>query len=47
MGTPLAPVLVTIFMSFYKSKSLNEYNFNKSKFCLRFVSDILAAFAND
>ena len=47
MGTPLAPVLATIFMNFYESKWLNEYNFNKSKFCLRFVNDILAAFANE
>ena len=47
MGTPLAPVLATIFMSFYAAKSLNEYNFNKPKFCLRYVDDILAAFANE
>ena len=47
MGTPLAPVLATIFMSFYKSKWLNEYNFKKSKFYLRYLDDILAAFANE
>ena len=39
MGSPLAPVLANIFMGFYKSKWLNEYNLNKPKFY-----DILAAF---
>ena len=47
MGTPLVPVLATIFMSLYESKWLNEYNFNKSKLYLRYVDDILAAFANE
>ena len=28
MGSPLAPVLANIFMGFYKSKWLNEYNLN-------------------
>ena len=32
MGSPLAPVLANIFMGFYKSKWLNEYNLNKPKF---------------
>ena len=32
MGSPLAPVLATIFMGFCKSKWLNEYNLNKTKF---------------
>ena len=44
MGSPLAPVLANIFMGFYKSKWLNEYNLNKPKFYLRYVDDILAAF---
>ena len=44
MGLPLAPVLVNIFMGFYKSKWLNEYHLNKPKFYLRDVDDILAAF---
>ena len=44
MGSPLAPVLANIFMGFYESKWLNEYNFNKPKFYLRYVDDILAAF---
>ena len=44
MGSPLAPVLANIFMGFYKSKWLNKYNLNKSKFCLRYVDDILAVF---
>ena len=44
MVSPLAPVLVNIFMGFYESKWLNEYNLNKPKFYLRYVEDILAAF---
>ena len=44
MGSPLAPVLTNIFMGFYESKWINEYNFNKPKFHLRYVDDILAAF---
>ena len=41
MGSPLAPVLANIFMGFYESKWLNEYNLNKPKFYLRYVDDIL------
>ena len=44
MGSPLAPVVANIFMDFYKSKWLNEYNLNKPKFYLRYVDDILAVF---
>ena len=44
MGSPLAPVLSNIFMGFYESKWLNEYNLHKPKFYLRYVDDILAAF---
>ena len=44
MGSPLTPVLANIFMGFYESKWLNEYNLNKPKFYLRYVDDILAAF---
>ena len=44
MGSPLAPVLANIFMGFYESKELNEYNLNKPKFYLRYVDNILAAF---
>ena len=44
MGSSLAPVLANIFMRFYESKWLNEYNFNKPKFYLRYVDDILAPF---
>ena len=47
MGSPMAPVLVNIFMSFYESKFLNEYNFNKPKFYLRYGDDILAAFEKE
>ena len=44
VGSPLAPVLANIFMSFYESKWLNEYNLNKPKFYLKYVDHILAAF---
>ena len=44
MGSPLAPVLANIFMGFYESKWLNEYNLNKPEFYLRYVDDILAGF---
>ena len=44
MGSPLAPVLANIFMGFYESKCLNEYNLNKPKFYLRYVDDIVPAF---
>ena len=47
MGSPLAPVLANIFMGFYESKWLNEYNLNKPKFYLRCVDDILAAFEKE
>ena len=44
IGSPLAPVLASVFMGFYESKWLNEYNLNKPKFYSRYVDDILAAF---
>ena len=44
MGSPLASILGNIFMGFYESKWLNEYNLNKPNFYLRYVDDILAAF---
>ena len=47
MGSPLAPALANIFMGFYDSKWLNEYNLNKAKFYLRYGDDILAAFDNE
>ena len=47
MVSPLALVLAHIFMGFNESKWLNEYNFNKPKFDLRYVDDILAAFENE
>ena len=43
-GSFLVPVLANIFMDFYESKLLNEYNLNKPKFYLRYLDDILAAF---
>ena len=47
MGSSLAPVLANIFMGFYESKWLNEFNYNKPKFYLRYVGDILAAFGSE
>ena len=47
MGSPLAPVLANIFMSFHEPKWLNEYNLSKPKFYLRYVDNILAAFDNE
>ena len=47
MGSPLAPVLAHIFMGFYESKWLHECNLNKPKLYLRYVDDILAAFARN
>ena len=47
MGSPLAPVLANIFMGFYKSKWLHEFNLNKPNFYLRYVDVILAAFDNE
>ena len=47
MGFPLAPVLANIFMGFYKSKWLNEYNLNKPRFYLRYVDNILTVFDNE
>ena len=44
MGSPLAPVLANIFMGFYESKWLHEYNLKKTKFYLRYFDDILTAF---
>ena len=47
MASPLSPVLANISMGFYSSKSLNEYNLNKSKFYWRYVDDILTAFEKE
>ena len=47
MGSPLAPVLANIFMGFYETKWLNEYNLNKPILNLRYVDDILAAFEKE
>ena len=32
MGSPLTPALANIFLGFYDSKWLNDYNLNKPKF---------------
>ena len=47
MGSPLAPVLANIFMGFYESNQLNEYNLNKPKFYLIYVDGILPVFDNE
>ena len=47
IGSPLAPILANICMGFHELKWLNEYNFNKPKFYLRYADDILAAFDNE
>ena len=47
MGFPLAPVLANVFMGFYESKWLNEFNLNKFKFYLRYVDDIIAVFEKE
>ena len=44
MRSPSSPVLPNIFMGFYESKWLSEYDLNKPKFYLRYVDDILAVF---
>ena len=44
IGSPLAHVLVNIFMSSYESKWLNEHNLNKPMFYFRYVYDILPTF---
>ena len=40
MGSPLALVLVNIFMGVHEFKWLNQYNLNKPKFYFRFVDEI-------
>ena len=47
MDSPLAPVLANIFMGFYESKWLNEYNLNKPNFYLRYVDNTLSVFDNE
>ena len=47
MGSPLAPVFANIFMCFFKSRWLNEYNLTKPKFFFRYVDEIFAAFDNE
>ena len=37
-------VIFSWFLRFYESKWLNEYNFYKPNFYLRYIDDILAAF---
>ena len=47
MGSTLAPALANVFMGFYESKWLNEYNLDKPKFYLRYNDYILAAFVKE
>ena len=44
MSFSLVPVPTNIFMDFYEYKWLN-YNLNKPKVYLRYIDDIVAAFA--
>ena len=44
MSSLLAPVMANMFIGFYESKWLNEYNLNKPKFCLRYADNVLAVF---
>ena len=47
IGSPLAHVLANVFMGFYESKWLNEYNLNKHEFYLRYFDDILVTFEKE
>ena len=47
MGFPLALLLANIFMGFYGSIWIDEYNLSKSKFYLRYAHDTLAAFEKE
>ena len=47
MGSPFAAVLANIFMDFYESKWLNEYNLNRPKLYLRYSDDVLAGFEKE
>ena len=44
MGSPLASVLANIFMGFYKSKWLNEYDLNKPNFYSRYADNFSCFF---
>ena len=44
MGSPLVPILANIFMAFYESKWLNEYNLDKPKVYFGHVDDIITTF---
>ena len=46
MGSLLAPVIANIFMGYNKTKWLNKYNLNKSRFYVRYVDVIVAPFSN-
>ena len=43
----MASALTNIFKRFHESKRLNEYNFNKLNFYLRYLDDILADFGSE
>ena len=46
MGSHLAPVLANIFIGFYKSKWLSQYDYNTPIY-FRYVPGILAVFVNE
>ena len=47
MASGLTSVLANIFMGFYKSRWLSEYNLNKPKLYSKYFDDIVAAFDNE
>ena len=47
MDSPLALLLANIFMVFYKSRWLNEYNLKKPKLFFRHVDDIVGNFEKE
>ena len=47
MASRLTSVLANIFMGFYKSRWLSEYNLNKPKLYSKYFDDIVAAFDNE
>ena len=47
MGSPLGPVLATLFMGYHKKKWLQEFNKGKVLMYKRYVDDIFCMFGNE
>ena len=47
MGSPLAPVLVNLFMGYHKQSWLNNYQGPKVLYYKRYVDDTLCLFENE